>query len=451
MSQAFHCHTVLLEDRWREDVTLVVDDAGCIAGIEPGRTAGARSLPGTVLPGMVNVHSHIHQRLMAGLSGHRAGARDSFWSWRELMYRAIELLDGESFEALAAFGFMELLEGGYTSVGEFHYPHRLGGQSPERTARRVLTAATSAGCGLTLLPVWYRHGGFGRQPLGERQRAFGLTLPELTRLVETLREGADAGLQRIGVAPHSLRAVDAGDLPAMLEQIPEGPVHLHISEQPAEVEACLQAHQCRPVELLTRHVALDERWCLIHATHASESERATLAASEAVVGICPTTEADLGDGLFAVRELLEGGGRVAVGSDSNLVTAAAEELRLLEWGQRLVGHERNVLCRAGENVGTALWRDAARAGARALAQPAGSLAPGRRADFVVLEQGHPLLAGLSGPEQLDSFVFSHAAGMIDEVWVAGQRRVSAGRHLHRDRLATGIAGLRGRLAERMRA
>lgn len=451
MRQVFHCEMALLDGGWREDVSVIVDDEGFIERIEPGRDAEARTLPGPVLPGMINVHSHIHQRLMAGLSGHRSGAHDSFWSWRELMYRAIDLLDGESFEALAAFAFMELIEGGYTSVGEFHYPHRLGGQSPEQTARQVMTAAASAGCGLTLLPVWYRHGGFGRAALGERQRAFSLTLSELAGLVAELREGTDARVQRIGVAPHSLRAVDAGDLPAMLERIPEGPVHLHISEQPAEVEACLKVNDCRPVELLGRYVTLDDRWCLIHATHASEAERAALAASDAVVGICPTTEADLGDGLFPVRELIARGGRVAVGSDSNLVTSAAEELRLLEWGQRLLGHQRNVLCRPGENVGTALWRDTAAAGARALAQAAGLLAPGRRADFVVLDRDHPLLAGLSGPEQLDSFVLSHAAGMIDEVWIAGRRLVSGGRHAERDRLATGLPNLRARLAGRMRA
>lgn len=451
MRQVFHCETALLDGGWREDVSIIVDNDGFIERIEPGRPAEAQTLPGPVLPGMVNVHSHIHQRLMAGLSGHRAGAHDSFWSWRELMYRAIDLLDGESLEALAAFAFMELIEGGYTSVGEFHYPHRLGGQSPQRTSRQVMDAAARAGCALTLLPVWYCHGGFGREALGERQRAFALTLSELGDLVAGLRQVSDRRFQRIGVAPHSLRAVDAGDLPALLEAVPEGPVHLHISEQPAEVEACLKVNDCRPVELLARHVTLDERWCLIHATHAGEAEREAIAASDAVVGICPTTEADLGDGLFPVRELLARGGRVAVGSDSNLVTSAAEELRLLEWGQRLVGHERNVLCAAGENVGTALWRDTAAAGARALAQPAGSLAPGRRADFVVLDRDHPLLAGLSGPEQLDSFVFSHAAGMIDEVWIAGRRLVSAGRHAERNRLATGVAGLRARLAGRMRA
>ncbi|MEE4303717.1 MAG: formimidoylglutamate deiminase [Wenzhouxiangella sp.] len=445
MTQRLHCRNALLGEGWREDVTLELDRDGCITGIHAGRLEGAERLPGPVLPGMVNVHSHIHQRLIAGLTGQGAGPEDSFWSWRERMYEAVGLLSGEDFRTLAAWGFIELLEGGYTTTGEFHYPHRLGGQSPHTTAEQVLAAAAQAGCGLTLLPVWYRHGGFGRQPLGERQQPFGMTLEEIVTLVDSLKPEA-GGLQRVGVAPHSLRAVDARDLPALLEGIPAGPVHLHISEQPAEVEACLQHHGCRPVEWLLRHVEVDDRWCLIHATHASEEEVRALAERSAVIGICPTTEADLGDGLFPVREYLDGGGRVAVGSDSNLVMSAAEELRLLEWGQRLRLHQRNVLCGAGEHVGTSLWRHAARSGSHALDQPAGVLAEGRRADLVVLDESHPMLAGLSPEDMLDSFVFSHAAGMIDEVFVAGRRVVAAGRHPARSELAGRVAELRRRLA-----
>ncbi|WP_147307624.1 formimidoylglutamate deiminase [Wenzhouxiangella sediminis] len=445
MTQRLHCSRVLLADGWRDDVTLELDTDGSIASIRAGCLEDAERLPGPVLPGMVNVHSHIHQRLIAGLTGRGAGPEDSFWSWRERMYEAVGLLSGEDFRTLAAWGFMELLEGGYTTTGEFHYPHRLGGQSPMETAGQVLEAAERAGCGLTLLPVWYRHGGFGRQPLGERQQPFGMALEEIISLVESLQSTA-GGLQRVGVAPHSLRAVDARDLPALLEGIPAGPVHLHISEQPAEVEACLQHHGCRPVEWLLRHVDVDDRWCLIHATHASNDERHALAECSAVIGICPTTEADLGDGLFPVREYLDGGGRVAVGSDSNLVTSAAEELRLLEWGQRLRLQQRNVLCGAGEHIGTSLWQQAARAGAAALDQPVGELSEGCRADLVVLDESHPMLTGLQPEDMLDSFVFAHAGDMIDEVRVAGRRVVAAGRHPARSELAGRVAELRRRLA-----
>ena len=444
MSQRLHCSRVLLADGWRDDVTLELDTDGSITSIRAGCLEGAERLPGAVLPGMVNVHSHIHQRLIAGLTGRGAGPEDSFWSWRERMYEAVGLLSGDDFGTLAAWGFIELLEGGYTTTGEFHYPHRLGGQSPTETAGQVLEAAGRAGCGLTLLPVWYRYGGFGRQPLGSRQQPFGMELDEMAALVESL-QGAAGGLQRVGVAPHSLRAVDARDLPGLLEAVPDGPVHLHISEQPAEVEACLQHHGCRPVEWLLRHVDIDDRWCLIHATHASESEVRALAERPAVVGICPTTEADLGDGLFPVREYLDGGGRVAVGSDSNLVMSAAEELRLLEWGQRLRLHQRNVLCSAGEHIGTSLWQQATRSGAAALDQPAGELSEGRRADLVVLDESHPMLAGLPAEDMLDAFVFANAAGMIEEVRVAGRRVVAAGRHPARAELAGRVSELRRRL------
>jgi formimidoylglutamate deiminase len=436
----------LMPDGWREDVTLALDDAGLIAEIVPGREAGAIELPGPVMPGMVNVHSHIHQRLIAGLTGRRGGGPDSFWSWRERMYQAVEQLDGDGFADLAAHAFMELLEGGYTSVGEFHYPHRLDGQAPLTTARQVLSAAGRAGCGLTLLPVWYRYGGFERQPLAERQRAFALSLDELVDLVATLRDSIDRNLQKVGVAPHSLRAVDARDMPELVERIGPGPFHLHISEQPAEVAACLEHHGCRPVAWLLRHLAPDARWCFIHATHADESEWRALAKAGSVVGLCPTTEADLGDGLFPAAEFRAAGGRIAIGSDSNVVTRAAEELRLLEWGQRLRLNARNVLCDDDEPIGRALWSESARAGAEALRQPVGELAVGRRADLLVLDAAHPMLAGLSCDEQLDTFVTANEPGMIDEVWVAGRARVRGGRHVDRDGLEARVAELRQRLA-----
>lgn len=445
MTMHFHCPQALLEDGWRENQLIRCDAAGYIREIRPGSSADAVSLNGSVLPGMVNVHSHIHQRLIAGLTGRRGQTDDSFWSWRERMYGAVDLLDGEAFEILAAHAFMELLEGGYTTTGEFHYPHRLDGQLPAQTAAQVLAAADRAGCGLTLLPVWYRHGGFGRQPLGESQRRFELSLDEIDELVGSLRRDIRSPLHQIGIAPHSLRAVDIADLGEMLERIAEGPVHIHISEQPAEVEACIRHQGCRPIELLYDRIAVDGRWCLIHATHASDAELALMAGSDAVVGLCPSTEADLGDGLFPADRLIARGGHFAIGSDSNLVTAAAEELRLLEWGQRLQRHERNVLCAPGESLATSLWQQAARSGARALQQPVGRIAVGCRADFLVLEESHPMLAGLPGPEQLDSFVFACQPGMIDQVWVGGRQLLAGGRHPGRADLAAEVARLRQRL------
>lgn len=452
MNTRLYCRHVLLPEGWRKDRTLEIGPQGELLHIHAGRLEGARELAGPVLPGMVNVHSHIHQRLIAGLTGFAAGADDSFWSWRERMYQAVGMLDGEGFRTLASYAFMELLEGGYTSTGEFHYPHRLGGQAPLETAIQLLEASQVAGMALTLLPVWYRYAGFGRRPLGEGQRPFALGLEELLELIAQLRELAAqpdyAGLLQVGVAPHSLRAVDARDLPQLITAMPEGPVHLHISEQRAEVADCVAAHGCTPIQWLMQHVELDSRWCLIHATHATESEWRALAQRALVLGICPTTEADLGDGLFPVSEYLQAGGRIAIGSDSNLVMSAAEELRLLEWGQRLRLHRRNVLARPGEHVGTASWLETTRSGAQALQQPAGRLEPGLRADLLVLDSAHPLLAGLDPAAQLDSFIFAQQPGMVDEVHVAGRCQVRGGRHLQRAALETEVADLRQQLSRR---
>jgi formimidoylglutamate deiminase len=442
----FHCSHALLSDGWARDCLITVDGEGMIAGIEvDASSAGATRLHGPVIPGMVNVHSHIHQRLIAGLTGYRAVGSDSFWTWREQMYRAVGLLSPDELRTLAAFAFMELVEGGYTATGEFHYPHRLGGAEPIETATRLLEAADAAGMSLTLLPVWYRYSGFGRKAAAERQRPFVMTLDELSGLVGELGHHVAGTTHRVGVAPHSLRAVEASDLAGLLTAIDSGPVHLHISEQPGEVAECRKHCGRTPIELLAEHVELDRRWCLVHATHATDDEMRLVARSGAVVGLCPTTEADLGDGLFPVRRFVDEGGRYAIGSDSNLVTDAASELRLLDWGQRLQLKRRNVLCDEGEHLGCRLWRDAARTGADALEQPSGELAVGRRADWIVLDAAHPLLDGLDADHQLDTLVLAGARDLVDQVWIAGRQQVENGRHPGRDELAPEVARLRRRL------
>ena len=449
MSQTnFHCPWVLLPGGWKENGRLTVDQRGVITSLGTGYPSDVDvKLPGPVIPGMVNVHSHIHQRLIAGLTGYRAVGQDSFWTWREQMYRAVGMLSIADLQTLASYAFMELIEGGYTVTGEFHYPHRLGGADPSHTALSLINAADQAGMALTLLPVWYQYSGFGRKAPTERQRAFVMSRDELTGLIEQLREHTSGSIHEVGVAPHSLRAVEVSDLPEMLGSIRSGPVHLHISEQPVEVAECLDHCGRTPIQLLSEHVQLDRRWCLIHATHATESELEAMAASDAVVGLCPTTEADLGDGLFPVRRFIDAGGRYAVGSDSNLVVDAACELRLLDWGQRLQLNQRNVLCDEGEHIGRRLWQDAARAGASALGQPVGELAVGRRADWVVLDSTHPLLAGLEADQQLDTFICSGARALIDQVWIAGRKQVEGGRHAGRESLGEGVARLRRQLME----
>lgn len=447
-SQQFHCPWLLGANGWQRNVVMNVSSTGMIESLDTGSGEGVRRLAGSVIPGMTNVHSHAHQRLIAGLTGRRGAGEDSFWSWREQMYRVIGQLSARDLELAATWLYLELLEGGYTCTGEFHYPHRLAGSEPLETSRALLAAAGQAGCGLTLLPVWFRYSGFGRQAPTAEQQPFILGQHAFRELVENLRMGMEPdGLHRLGMAPHSLRAVDVADLADLVSDLPDMPVHIHISEQMAEVEACLAATGKRPIELLAEHVELDDRWCLIHATHASDGELATMAGSGAVVGLCPTTEADLGDGVFPADRLIGLGGRLAIGSDSNLVTQAAGELQLLEWTARLARHQRNVLVgEQGGHIGRHLWTGAAPAGARALHQPVGELSPGKRADFIVLENRHPLLHGLSADQQLDTLVTMAGPGLIDEVYVAGKRRVEKGNHHMRDQLAGQFGELRARLS-----
>lgn len=451
MSRRLHCTRILTPEGWREDHVLTVDDAGMITGLD-GRDAGDadETLVGTVIPGMPNLHSHGFQRLVAGLGGRREG-EDSFWTWREAMYRVAARLGPEDLAACMAGLYLDMLRGGYTSVAEFHYLHH----DPEgrpyadraELARRVSAAAEEVGVGLTLLPVLYCRAGFGAGGVEGGQRRFHHTPDAFTLLLYRLRElTKDHALQRVGVAPHSLRAVDEADLAALLSVTrTDEPIHMHIAEQPAEVEACLAHLGARPLAWLLDRQPVDGRWCLVHATHLDDGELRLGARSGAVAGLCPTTESDLGDGIFRAMEWQAAGGAWGVGSDSNLRVDAAEELRTLEFSQRLRSGGRNLLAPPGSNTGRALWEAAARGGAEALAQPVGALAPGRRADLLVLDRDHPLLAGLGGDDQLHSFVFAGDRSMIRSVWVAGRQRLDRGRHARGDRLERGFAQVLERL------
>jgi formimidoylglutamate deiminase len=449
--QTFFCSWLLGPDGWLADQLMRVDSSGRIEAIEAAGQNHADKvvrLDGPVIPGMCNLHSHAHQRLIAGLTGRRGADEDSFWSWREQMYRALALLGPDDLHCLASWLYIELMEGGYTTIGEFHYPHRLSGSSPLASSQALLAAAETAACGLTLLPVWYRYAGFGRQAPEAMQQGFVLGPDEFRALVVELTSlVGDSDRLRVGIAPHSLRAVDVADLPALTEDLAGMPIHIHVAEQPAEVSACLAASGRRPIELLADHVELGPRWCLIHATHANSEEISLIGRSGATVGLCPTTEADLGDGLFPMAELRAAGGRWGIGSDSNLITSAASELRLLEWGQRLLGHQRNRLAPVqGGHLGAAMWAQAAQAGADALAQPAGRLSVGKRADWVVLNTSHPLLEGLGPDAQLDTLIMAEQPGMIDAVFVNGRPQVVQGRHRCRGELSERFTALRRRLA-----
>ena len=424
--------TALLRDGWAKDVRLTIDH-GLVSAIDTSTAA----LPGDdphhiLLPGLANVHSHAFQRGMAGLAEHRGdNADDNFWSWREVMYRFLDRLTPDDMEAIAAMAYVEMLETGYTHVGEFHYLHHdADGRAyadPAEMAARIAAAAHATGIGLTLLPVFYAHSNFGGAPPTPGQRRFIHNLDSFARLLDACRPLLADG-DGLGIAPHSLRAVTPEQLAHLIAMHPHGPIHIHAAEQVKEVSDSLAFLGKRPVEWLDDNVALDHRWCLIHATHMTDTETDRLAASGAVAGLCPVTEANLGDGIFPARRYLDAGGRIATGTDSNILIDPAQELRALEYSQRLAHRSRNVLASdAHPSVARRLFGATLAGGAQAVGIAPG-LAVGHSADFMTLNPHHPAMHGRSGDERLDTLVFASRSNCIDSVWRRGERLVSAGRH-----------------------
>ncbi|MEN5206789.1 formimidoylglutamate deiminase [Stenotrophomonas terrae] len=438
-SVRFHAAQALLPQGWAQDVR-IDSVAGRITAVAVGEAwDGQAQRLDVVVPGLGNLHSHAFQRAMAGLTevGGRSG--DSFWSWRELMYRFLDRLDPDTFQAIAALAYMEMLESGFTRVGEFHYLHHAedGRRYVDHAemAVRVAAAADETGLGLTLLPVFYAHSDFGGAAATPAQRRFLHDIDGFAALLEgctrALAGTADAVL---GLAPHSLRACTPQQLQALVAMAP-GPIHIHIAEQTREVDACLVWSGQRPVEWLYANASVDQRWCLVHATHLTHGEVEQIADSGAVVGLCPITEANLGDGLFPMRDFVRAGGRFGVGSDSNVLIDAAEELRLLEYGQRLQLRGRNVLSPGELSSGRWLFQQAAEGGAQALGTPAG-LAVGACADLLELDREHPALLGRTGDALLDSWLFAARNGALRSVWRNGRALVRDGRHVNRDAITT---------------
>ncbi len=424
----------LLPDGWAAAVRLEIA-AGRIARIETGVEAiFDDERHGVALPGLCNVHSHAFQRGMAGLAEVRGPADDDFWTWREVMYRFLDRLTPDQVEVIAAQAYVEMLQQGFTRVGEFHYLHNAPDgrpyDNPAELAERIVTAAEATGIGLTLLPVFYAHGDFGGADPRPGQRRFLNDIHAFGALVEASREAISALPDAsLGVAPHSLRAVTPDELQRVLRLAAGGPVHIHIAEQVKEVDACVAWSGDRPVEWLMSHHAVDRRWCLVHATHLDDGEVAALAKSGAVAGLCPITEANLGDGVFRTRNYLGRGGCFGVGTDSNVAIDAAGELKLLEYAQRLTRRSRNVLAmREGGSVGGELFRGAATGGSQALGVETGGLQIGAAADIVTLDLDHPSLVGRSGDALLDGWIFAGGAGMVDTVWRFGSKVVERGRH-----------------------
>ncbi|HCH63100.1 MAG TPA: formimidoylglutamate deiminase [Deltaproteobacteria bacterium] len=440
---AFWCPTALLESGWADGVRITVDAHGTIERLETQCEPDAAEvrLPGAVVPGMPNLHSHAFQRSIVGATQRHAHTQDSFWTWREAMYASLDRLGPAETEAIAAALYVELLEGGFTSIAEFHYVHHDHGgvqfADEAELSWRVLAASRAAGIGLTHLPVLYMTGGFDARPLGAAQARFGWSPGGILRLIERFgREVATDPDRAVGLALHSLRAVPPEALRDAVAGLratrPEAPIHIHIAEQTAEVEQCLAARGVRPVAWLLEHAPVDRRWCLVHATHLDAHECGGLLEAGAVAGLCPTTEADLGDGLFPAEHWVAGGGMLGVGTDSHVGRDAADELRWLEYGQRLFTRRRNVLRWPGQaHTGAALWRAAATGGAQALGRSSGVLAEGLRADLVGIRTDRPGMTGLTHDALLDDLVFGGARDRIDTVVVGGRVVVRDGVHLRR--------------------
>jgi formimidoylglutamate deiminase len=441
----------LLPSGWARDVRIEI--AGTrIAAVTPGAPPAGRRL-GIVLPSPANAHSHAFQRAMAGLTERRGPQpQDSFWTWRQLMFRFLDRLDPDQIEAIAAFVQMQMLEAGYACNVEFHYLHHAPGgvpyADPAETAGRIVAAAATTGIGLTLLPVHYRFGGLDRRPLGPGQRRFGTDPDSYARLYAASAAALAAlpGDARIGVAPHSLRAVPTADLPALRALAAGAPFHMHLAEQEAEVDEVRAATGRRPVEWVLDHLGPGPDCTFIHCTRMQPHETEALAQSGAVAGLCPITEANLGDGIFDGLRWTAAGGRLAIGSDSNIRIALAEELRTLDHSQRVRDHSRAALATADRSTGRRLFDEACAGGAAAAGRDAGAIAPGRLADLVALDPGHTDLEGLAGDTLLDSWIFAGDDRMVQDVVAAGRHVVTGGRHVAHDRIVAAyrraVAGLR---------
>jgi formimidoylglutamate deiminase len=431
-----HCQDALLPEGWARDVRLQLS-GGQFVQIVSGVPAQSDDVRlALALPGLPNLHSHAFQRGMAGLTEYRGREADSFWSWRELMYRFLARMTPDDVEAISAQAFMEMLEAGFTRVGEFHYLHRdPSGASyadPAELSARIVAAAADSGIALTLLPVFYAHGGCGGAQPSAGQRRF-LTDPDgYARLFEACRAlTAHLPHARTGIAPHSLRAVTPEELALILPLAGDGPIHIHAAEQQREVDECLAWSGRRPIEWLLSSAPIDARWCIVHATHMTAAENEGLARSAAVAGLCPITEANLGDGFFPALEFRAARGTLGIGTDSNVQIAPNAELRQLEYTQRLQQRARNVLAGDQPHTGRALFEAALQGGSQALGV-AGGIALGAPADLISLDVSAPLFAGRSPEQQLDTWLFAANGGGVDSVWRAGVQLVSNGQHRARE-------------------
>lgn len=437
---------------WRTDVTLEIGEDGRIASISEHRNSAAISV-GALLPAPGNVHSHAFQRAMAGLAEARGAGNDTddFWSWRSLMYRFVERLTPDDIEAIAAQVQMETLEAGYASIGEFHYLHNQPDGAPygniSELSERMFAAATQTGIGYTHLPVLYMRGGMDGHAPEDGQKRFSCTIEQFAQLFERLSALSTslADDARLGVAPHSIRAVDAEGLSFASSLQKNAPVHIHIAEQTGEVEEAISVLGARPVAWLLDNANVNARWSLVHATHMDKKETEGVARAGAVAALCPVTEANLGDGVFDGPPFLSAGGRIAVGTDSNVRVSLSEELRMLEYSQRLHRRQRVLLADEAKSCGRFMFDHIAAGGAQSLGRDAGRIQPGALADLVAIDSDDPVLADLSGDMLLDAWIFAGDDRLVTDVWSAGRHIVRGGRHTERDRIASRFNAVMSRL------
>ena len=442
-SSGVHLQRALLPHGWARDVRVTIAE-GCFASVEAEVAAQpGDERVGVGLAGMPNVHSHAFQRAMAGLTEYRGQAHDTFWTWRELMYRFLAHMSPDDIEAISAQAYVEMIEAGFTRVGEFHYLHNDPAGQPYGNAaeltERIVAAAREVGIGLTLLPVFYAHGGFGGAAPSAGQRRFVCTLDQYARLFEASRTLiASLPHGRLGIAPHSLRAVTPEELRALIPLANGLPIHIHAAEQQREVEDCIAWSGLRPVEWLLEYGPVDRHYCLIHATHLSAAEIERLAASTAVAGLCPVTEANLGDGVFPASAYQAAQGHFGVGTDSNIQISVAGELRMIEYTQRLRDRARNLLATADRSTGRVLFEAALSGGAQALGASA-AITVGAPADLVSLDLELPSMAAAAaaqgGDQILDSWIFAAGSGVVQSVWCAGVKHVANGQHRERALIA----------------
>jgi len=429
VSNVFRFQSALVGDHWQNNVRITVGSDGLIESIESD-VSDSDIEPIVAIPGIANVHSHAFQRGFAGLSEYRTAANDSFWTWRKLMYDFVGRLTPDDVYSIAKQLYSEMLAAGYTWVGEFHYLHNdIGGATYANIGEMsdaITRAASDTGIGLCHLPVLYQRGGFDDEPIAPGQDRFVLSDDQFSELVEKCHSSlGDKPNAKVGIAIHSLRAASVHAATLAIDHLRKldsaAPIHIHVAEQTAELDACQKTHGKRSVEFLFDNLPVDEHWCLIHSTHLNDQELKSIAESRAVVGLCPTTEANLGDGIFRAEEFLAAGGQISIGSDSHCSVDLREELRILEYGQRLTTRRRAVLGSDDVSVGRNLYCRAAKGGAQALGINAGEIAVGKRADFTLVDPLHPSIDGVEGDRILDRLIFANIGNPIAGVVVGGRK------------------------------